>query len=659
MILDNKFSTCYYIFVETSPIFYQNHQEVINMKKRKLLLLFFVISVISVFSVITCSAACNHSYETTTTPATMTTDGHTITACSKCGYETENRVIYRIKTVKLKKSKVVYNAKSFLPEIIVKDSQGNTLNLYYDYTDNRKYVKEIGKYKIDVWFSYPYSGSATVTFEITSPVSTPKLLSAKSTTKGAKITWEGQKKAHGYVVYRKAGNEAWKRLGRAKDTSYIDSTAVYNKTYKYTVKAFYEPENESIVTSGYDKKGISLKITKVRTPAKPTVTSKSLCASIKLNKVEGATKYEIYRATSKNGKYKLIYTAKKDKLSYTDKNVKINKTYFYKVKAYTGSKASALSSYSKVLIRLDAPKINKSVTATKTTVTFTWNAVKGADYYRVYARKSTKDSWKKIKTLNATDKPSYTAKFNGNTDFTVVAVKKLSNATVTSPKADYMSARPMSQPKISIHHVEPTSPTITTESKFDDNATDFILYCKAGENGKWNIIDQRPLSAFFSDNAAYVYQNVKIGTTYYFKVRGYANRGAHRVYGPFSETISLLLKYNPDVQIILPKESTDGYEFLPVTIKNNGTTTLRIYRDAYMKNNDYLYSGDIHGFNFDYIDIPAKSSATLNFMSDINVDGNYPPYSTDSCIVFKFKCNGTEYYSAYSYSYGNSFNLNR
>jgi len=588
----------------------------------------------------------------------MTTDGHTMTACSKCGYETENRVIYRIKTVKLKKSKVVYNAESFLPEIIVKDSQGNTLELYYDYTDDRKYVKEIGKYKINVWFSYPYSGSATVTFEITSPVSTPKLLSAKSTTKGAKITWEGQKKAHGYVVYRKTGNEAWKRLGRAKDTSYIDSTAVYNKTYKYTVKAYYDPENSPVVTSGYDKDGISLKITKVRTPAKPTITSKSLYASIKLDKVEGATKYKIYRAASKDGKYKLIYTTKNGQLSYTDKSVKINKTYYYKVKAFTGKTASALSSYSKVLIKLDAPKINKAVTATKTTVTFTWNAVKSADYYRVYARKNTKGSWKKIKTLNATDKPSYTAKFNGNTDFTVVAVKKLSNATVTSPKADYMSAKPMAQPKISIYYVDATSPIVTTESKFDGNATDFILYRKAGKNGKWNIINHSSLS-LYSDNAAYVNQNVKIGTTYYFRVRGYANRGAHRVYGPFSETIPVLLKYNPDVQIILPKKSTDGYKSFPITVKNNGRKTLRVYGDAYMKNNNFLYSGDISSIKFDYIDIPAKSSATLNFMSDVNINGIYAPYSTDASIVFKFKYNGTEYYSAYSYSHGNSFNLNK
>ena len=48
-------------------------------------------------------------------------------------------------------------------------------------------------------------------------------------------------------------------------------------------------------------------------------------------KVDGATKYTVYRATSKNGKYKQIGTTKGS--SYTDKTVKKGKKYFYKVVA--------------------------------------------------------------------------------------------------------------------------------------------------------------------------------------------------------------------------------------------------------------------------------------------------------------------------------------
>ena len=59
---------------------------------------------------------------------------------------------------------------------------------------------------------------------------------------------------------------------------------------------------------------------------------------IKWGKVSKATGYQVYRATSKNGKYKRIATT--TKTSYTDKSVKGGRKYYYKVRTYrkTGGK---------------------------------------------------------------------------------------------------------------------------------------------------------------------------------------------------------------------------------------------------------------------------------------------------------------------------------
>lgn len=54
-------------------------------------------------------------------------------------------------------------------------------------------------------------------------------------------------------------------------------------------------------------------------------------AKVTWKKVDGATKYTVYRATKKNGKYSKVGTAKGG--SYTDKTVKKGKKYFYKVVA--------------------------------------------------------------------------------------------------------------------------------------------------------------------------------------------------------------------------------------------------------------------------------------------------------------------------------------
>lgn len=80
------------------------------------------------------------------------------------------------------------------------------------------------------------------------------------------------------------------------------------------------------VRSGKESvKGLS-SLTKIK--AKKKSNSK---VKVSWKKVDGATKYTVYRATSKNGKYKSIGTAKGG--SYTDKTVKKGKKYFYQVVA--------------------------------------------------------------------------------------------------------------------------------------------------------------------------------------------------------------------------------------------------------------------------------------------------------------------------------------
>lgn len=68
-------------------------------------------------------------------------------------------------------------------------------------------------------------------------------------------------------------------------------------------------------------------------------------------KVSKATRYEIYRATKKKGKYKKIKTIKKGStVSYKDTKVKKGKTYYYKVRAVRiSNKVTIKSTFSKVV----------------------------------------------------------------------------------------------------------------------------------------------------------------------------------------------------------------------------------------------------------------------------------------------------------------------
>lgn len=83
------------------------------------------------------------------------------------------------------------------------------------------------------------------------------------------------------------------------------------------------------------------------TKIKSLASKKSKQAVLKWNKVKGASQYEVYRSTSKKGKYKKIATTKKT--TYTDKKLKGKKKYYYKVRVSKKiNKKNYYSSYSAV-----------------------------------------------------------------------------------------------------------------------------------------------------------------------------------------------------------------------------------------------------------------------------------------------------------------------
>ncbi len=105
------------------------------------------------------------------------------------------------------------------------------------------------------------------------------------------------------------------------------------KTYYYQVYAAYVEGNE-IHYFAYS--GTTITVTK---PAKVSglkfVKASKSAIKIKWKKTTGATGYYIYAATSKNGKYKKIATAKgAGKVTYTYKGLKSKKKYYFKVVAY-------------------------------------------------------------------------------------------------------------------------------------------------------------------------------------------------------------------------------------------------------------------------------------------------------------------------------------
>lgn len=103
------------------------------------------------------------------------------------------------------------------------------------------------------------------------------------------------------------------------------------KTYTYKVKAYKLADGKKVYSPVSDMAYTAPKL------AVPSFKLKAGTRTITVtwSKVNGADGYKIYRATSKNGTYKVIRTASsKDTRSYTSRGLTKNKTYYYKMKAY-------------------------------------------------------------------------------------------------------------------------------------------------------------------------------------------------------------------------------------------------------------------------------------------------------------------------------------
>ena len=157
-----------------------------------------------------------------------------------------------------------------------------------------------------------------------------------------KVTWDAVEGADEYAVYRSTSEKgSYKKMITVTGTSYTNTSAKAGTTYYYKVKALSDDKDvNNSELSKVVKRTCDLK--------RPVVTAKSTVKKqVKLTwkKVSGAKKYTVYRATSKNGKYKKIATT--TKLSYTNKSLKAGKTYYYKVKAIA-KKSAANSAFSVV-----------------------------------------------------------------------------------------------------------------------------------------------------------------------------------------------------------------------------------------------------------------------------------------------------------------------
>ena len=243
---------------------------------------------------------------------------------------------------------------------------------------------------------------------------TPVLKSATTIQNGVLVNWNEVNSAEEYIVYRKTSDSSWVKLGKTKKLSFVDNTAKSGTKYFYTVVAY-----SGDTKSTFDTCGVSAYY--LATPKLASVTNKNGSVVVNWGSVKGAKGYNVYRKTSKSGKWKKVTSTTDTK--YTDKNVKSGSNYFYTIRAYNGKNMSSYVTNGIATKYLSVPKLTKVVSKSKG-VSVTYGKVAGATDYVVY-RKTGNGKWTKIETVTEKNKTTYldkTAKKGVTYTYTVRAV---------------------------------------------------------------------------------------------------------------------------------------------------------------------------------------------------------------------------------------------
>lgn len=208
-----------------------------------------------------------------------------------------------------------------------------------------------------------------------------------------KISWKSDESITKYKIYRSTSKSSgYKALKTVVDANeFIDTDVLPNKTYYYKIRAY--------AGSTYSDYSSVKSVKNTFSTPKITLASNSYNSiKISINEVDGAIGYQIYRATSKSGKYTKVKTT--SLLEYINSSLTFNKNYYYKVRAYVKVDGETYySSYS--TIKYTKPVLSTPTLEVENTIEgnlIKISKVSGASKYLIY-RKTNDGSYEKLVTI--------------------------------------------------------------------------------------------------------------------------------------------------------------------------------------------------------------------------------------------------------------------
>ena len=209
------------------------------------------------------------------------------------------------------------------------------------------------------------------------------------------ITWNSVQGADRYEVWSARGEGKFTKLYTTKGNALRHGSADVGETYRYRVRALVD-DNQ------YARSAFSYIVQQDCVLGVPSATLRIHASNGKpyltWDAVDGAQKYEVYRAESKNGEFTRLTTT--SKTTVTNTGAVPGETYYYKVRAVAGDLVGKFSSVKHMTCDCARPTVKVAIRDGKPVLS--WNAVDGADRYEVVYSTDGGETFRDLHTAKST-----------------------------------------------------------------------------------------------------------------------------------------------------------------------------------------------------------------------------------------------------------------
>ncbi len=351
------------------------------------------------------------------------------------------------------------------------------------------------------------------------------------------VNWNSVNNAVGYRVYvDPTGDGEYSQCADVKQTTHTINNLYVGYNYRIKVVAFFlhmfgefDGKSSAVVS-------MKLPFSKV---TKLTATSGHNWVNLKWKAINGASTYEVYRSTSKEGKYKKIgdYNT-----VFREGSLTIGTTYYYKIRPCSNANMGKVvygdfSDPISVTPSLSKTNDLKILRSSYKSIYLSWDVVEAASGYDIYRSTSKTGGFSKIGTGVRSSWVDKSVKTGTTYYYKVRAYHVKNGKKIYGGYSHILTFKlKLATPKIS-KVIKSSSTSAKVSWSSISGASGYEVYQATSKTGAY-----KKVATTKANVKSYQLKNFKKGKTYYIKVRAFRMVDGKKVYSSYSAIVAYKAK---------------------------------------------------------------------------------------------------------------------